>query len=370
MSYKATLIAFLLLISSALFGNDGSYYMSGNHLIPMIESGIDVRKEILTIKRVNEDYLQVNVYYEFFNPGEAKVLDVGFEAHSPSGDVDIRPLKGGHPYMSDFNVAMNGNNLQYAIAIVNDSMYYKNGKFIKLTEQEVQNEIRGEMMADFFYAYHFKANFKKGLNTIAHSYRFKLSSSIDLEYDFNYILTTANRWGNGKIEDFSLAIDMGEFQKFGIQQSFFKNANEWLINGIGSTSKSKTTERVETQDSATVFNIQNGAIIFNKLNFKPKGEIFLYSERHYLVYNDTFNAANDLLPNEIFYWTPIVKDEFSMKVLRNLPYARRGYVFNSAELNAYFRKMDWYTPNPMYTAELSSLTPLEQKWLLVIKKVD
>jgi Ca2+-binding RTX toxin-like protein len=76
---------FLLLAVLAFIGakaNDGVYYASGNQLIPINETDISVKKEVLTITRVG-DHVEVTVYYEFFNPGKPKDLLVGFEAPAP-----------------------------------------------------------------------------------------------------------------------------------------------------------------------------------------------------------------------------------------------------------------------------------------------
>lgn len=48
---KTTIVIAILFAFNACFANDGAYYVSGNHLIPMYESDIVVKKEILTIKR-------------------------------------------------------------------------------------------------------------------------------------------------------------------------------------------------------------------------------------------------------------------------------------------------------------------------------
>ena len=89
---------FLLLLSTALYANDGAFFGSGNHLVPIMETDISVQKEILYLKKIQNKYIEVSVYYEFFNPKEDKEITVGFEAESPSGDVDGAPKNGHHPY--------------------------------------------------------------------------------------------------------------------------------------------------------------------------------------------------------------------------------------------------------------------------------
>ncbi len=62
--------------------------MRGNQLIPLVESDISIQKEVLIVKRIEDDYLQITVAYVFYNPKEAKELLVGFEAPSPEGDAN------------------------------------------------------------------------------------------------------------------------------------------------------------------------------------------------------------------------------------------------------------------------------------------
>jgi hypothetical protein len=58
------------------YANDGAYRVNGNQLIPMYETDISVKKEILSIRRLNDKQAEVDVYYEFLNPKEAKYLEV------------------------------------------------------------------------------------------------------------------------------------------------------------------------------------------------------------------------------------------------------------------------------------------------------
>src|SRR5689334_15893831 len=114
---KPTILIAILLSFTAGYANDGAFYASGNHLIPMYESDIVVKKEILTIKRINDKQATITVYYEFFNPKKDKELEVGFEAPSPMGDVQTSPVNGHHPYISRFTVNLNGNVVPFKVAI-------------------------------------------------------------------------------------------------------------------------------------------------------------------------------------------------------------------------------------------------------------
>ena len=67
------------------------------------------------------------------------------------------------------------------------------------------------------------------------------------------------------------------------------------------------------------------------------------------------------------YWTELfalsidnqdeikLKGNIDKKILRNLPFTRRGYSFKNPELKNFYEKMDWYMPNPLYTPDVSGL---------------
>jgi len=101
------LLLTLMLLTFNLFGNDGVYTLSGNQLIPIKESKISIKKEVLTITRIEDNNLDVKVEYTLFNPDESKEILVGFEAAEPYGDVQSEPVRGGHPYMQKFSVLIN-----------------------------------------------------------------------------------------------------------------------------------------------------------------------------------------------------------------------------------------------------------------------
>lgn len=73
MPRRVAFIFFVLAMLTA-WGNDGVYYTSGNHLVPLQETDISVRKEVLTISLMDNGYARVDVQYEFWNPGLPSVL--------------------------------------------------------------------------------------------------------------------------------------------------------------------------------------------------------------------------------------------------------------------------------------------------------
>lgn len=348
-----------LLLSIPTFANDGAFFAKGNQLIPMLETDISVKKEILTLKKVNNKYIEVTVYYEFFNPKNDKNLIVGFEAFSPSGDVDGTPLNGKHPYMSDFTVELNGQSLKYDIAYVDSETYVSNGFVKSKNLKDILKSIDNVNEVDFYYVYHFNTKFTKGLNKIKHTYRYDLSGSIDFNYDFEYVLTAANRWGNKQIDDFTLIVEMGEFESFNINKSFFNDKSEWQIEGIAKTENIKGTKNTLIEKDALRFHLQKGKIIFKKLNFKPKGELFVYSQNHIGIENYSYLPYSYY--QQEFIENP--KTEFHKKILKNLAFARRGYIFKNPELKKYFENLDWYIADQNYVPDVEKLHEKEKEFI-------
>ena len=68
-----------------------------------------------------------------------------------------------------------------------------------------------------------------------------------------------------------------------------------------------------------------------------------------------FVSGNQLIPTQ--------ETEFMKRALRNLPFARRGYVFKSKELQAFYEKLEWFIPNPNYVPDINILTEREREWI-------
>lgn len=355
---KYIIVYLFFLTSHNSFANDGAFFAKGNQLIPIIETDISVKKEILSIKKIRNQFIEVTVYYEFFNPKDDKKITVGFEAFSPEGDADGTPKNGKHPYMRDFTVEVNNSILKYNVAYVADSSYAKSGK-IKSLNLATINENLNINDVNFYYVYHFETHFKKGLNIIKHTYTFDISRSVEYHYNFEYVLTAANRWANKQIDDFTLIIDMGELETFSIPKSFFKSTEDWLINGIGKVEEIHENQNALFEKGALKFHLQKGTLIFQKKNFKIDGELFLFAQNYFGFQNTSY------LPFSYFQDDKInaPKNDFHRRVLKNLPFARRGYIFQNQELNHYFQKMDWYIANPNYIPEVEMLSENEKKWI-------
>ncbi|HTO15177.1 MAG TPA: YARHG domain-containing protein [Edaphocola sp.] len=378
MKNKFTLTLFFIIGSAlTLLANDGAFFAKGNHLVPINNKNISLKKEILKIK-INGPYAFIDVYYELYNPGKEEKVLVGFEAASASGDVDGTPKKGKHPYISDFTVRMNDKPLNYKVAIVSHETYIKNGIINKLTGDQLKKTLHPENVNEvgFNYVYHFDANFKPGLNIIKHTYRFQTGVSIDMESSIEYILTAANRWANKQIDDFTLIIENDKTQRWVMFNSFFKQGNEWEITG---RSKIVNLQRFwdfavfqETKFKSTLFTMdKRSTITFKKRNFHPKAELFLfvpkdhlmtaYWEKEHMNLSKVFDAQKVYLNFHFDDITIKPKDDFSRRVLYNHPFAKRGYVFTDKRLKDYYEKIDWYVPDPNYVPKIEALQNFEKK---------
>lgn len=365
---RNALSGLFIILSLGLFANDGAYYTSGNQLIPINETDVSVTKEILQIIRINENEVKIIVDYVFFNPTNTKSIIVGFEAPSPNGDVIGYPKEGKHPYIKEFTVLMNDKYLSYNTALVMDSNYNDNGHIKSKSLNEIVDTNFDPNYPNFYYVNYFNATFKKGFNKIKHEYIFKLASSIENNYSINYILTAANRWANKQIDDFTLIVDLGDYCDYNISRDFFTKFEGWsqankLTDGIGHyyNTFNSNPMRVFTN---------NQPIVFKKLNFQPKGELYIYSKRNILSLDITeFNYKNHPLDYDLnnFHFITSTSDEASFKIIRNYPYARRGYIFKTKMIQAYYESQEWYVPNTNYIANFNELTEKEKKWLKELK---
>ncbi len=294
------------------------------------------------------------------------------------GDDDHTPDKNGQqPYISDFTVTLNGVAIPFKVAIVHDKMYYRNGQYKAISVAKATKEAEEEDYVDFLYVYHFQARFKQGLNIIRHVYVVDLSTSIDEKYSLDYVLTAAKRWANRQIDDFTLQIDMGDFQDFCIQNTFFVNVSEWKMDSTVKSLQIKNKSRGDESTNLAEFFIRKGMITFSKKDFRPGGELYIqsFSNYHYAdpvfdkdgnpISHEKFDSKQQNLPFSIELQGDILPpaDDLSKKILHNLPFARRGYVFKSPELTSYYERQKWYMPDPTYTPVLSQLTQKEQDWL-------
>jgi len=75
---KGIIFLIFVIIGFNLFANDGSFYASGNNLIPLQETEISLKKELLKFYVRDYKWMSVEVNFEFYNPGPEKKTNSRF----------------------------------------------------------------------------------------------------------------------------------------------------------------------------------------------------------------------------------------------------------------------------------------------------
>lgn len=380
----------LAMIIPAAIANDGVYYVSGSHLIPLQETDISIQKEVLTITLCDDGFASVDVQYEMVNNGSAKTVTMGFEAETPYNDGESFNKNCTHPYITNFSATMNGQVLPFKNGVVKDSFeedFVKDylpldlKKWREPRESDPQYEENGADMehllynpstkeyTHYAYVYFFTANFKKGVNTIHHTYRYQMSSGVGRTFEVPYWLTPAMRWANHQIDDFTLRVKADNTTKhFLIDGTCFNPGGFKVVSGKGKVRKVNATEsRPETVEVV----LRNGTVEWHGKNFKTTENMCINSaDQLYDTPLDAiiyYDSGDGYYPFHMSEWTPSTfglsgdENKFISRLLRNLPYAHRGYVFKDANLKKVFSSQWWYMPDPNFKPTNSTFSAHEQE---------
>lgn len=366
-----SLMIILVSLANIAFANDGVFYVQGNNLIPLQETQVQLRKEILKFYIRDFQWMDVDVDFTFYNPGEAKTVTVGFVTPPASGDVDEE--KETHPRIKNFTVNVNGKTLKYEMKRMKDTSF-----------QTANGEIDG-----YDFVYFFPVTFKKGLNKIRHTYRFQGGGSVETQRDFSYQITTGKRWANKQIDDFELQIhpDRGIFY---IPLSFKKDNSpaNWKIIGKGTISKPKKLPPLEEKTNSRLVQIQNGHLSLKEKNFKPETDIEIGEFNWNMGWHDRMCkvATKCYQPKEIglnvyLYFSATPSEHFSesnmselspreLKFVRNFPYAIRGYNFKSNILRDFYSQFFWYQPDKSLKLNDIKLSKAEEVFVKKVRNVE
>ena len=368
-----TIVLFCLSALNAS-ANDGVFFVNGSQLVPLQETAIRVASEVLTINIGDDGYAGVTVDYEFYNAGAAKTVTMGFEAAAPYNDTATLSPQGIHPYISNFTVTMNGMPLPFRNAVVASS-YDRDSDFKPLDlnrwkTTEGQNfeqsnnlyDAAADSIIQFAYAYYFSADFKPGRNTVRHTYRYRMSYGVGRTFEIPYWLMPAMRWANHKIDDFTLRITAeGTAKHFCMADSLFRAA-PFAVKG--NTGKCRTITHYDEQLIEAT--LRHDTLEWHTRNFRPTANLLIQSADIIYAFDEKapLGSFYDRGPHYVIDWRSMNTAHhtaWQRRILRNLPYAHRGYVFRDARLRAYFNKLWWYMPDPKCQATTADLTPQEQK---------
>lgn len=374
MKMRLLFMTALCLFSFVAQGNDGVFFVNGNQLVPLKETDISVAKEVLTISIGDDGFAKVDVQYEFINHGNAKTIDMGFEAEAPYNDTVPMNKNGVHPYIYDFTVMMNGDKLAYKNAVV-ASANVEGADFspIDLNKWHLAEDIGEHLVRNsetdsimpYACAYYFMAHFKEGLNKVHHTYRCRLSYGVGRTFEITYWLKPAMRWANQQIDDFTLRIKAENTAKhFCFSDSLFAAELFKVVNGTGKIRK--ITRRYDGE--MLEVSLRNGTLEWHSKNFVPRENLHIYAADLLYAYSENAVLGSFYDRSENFVLWGFEDKTINTRILRNLPYAHRGYVFKDKKLRDYFNQLWWYMPDPTWEASTDDFTPREWKWLREAKK--
>jgi hypothetical protein len=363
-----SIICGFILVNSAL-ANDGTFYVSGNTLIPLQETSVSLKREILKFYVKDFRWLSVEVDFEFYNPGREKKVTVGFVTPPAVGDLVEKDEK--HPRIKDFTVTVNGENLPFEI------------KKMKETSFSMEKlKIYGE---DFVY--YFPVTFKTGLNKIRHTYQYEGGSSVELQRVFDYQITTGKRWANKQIDDFELQIHL-DHGIFAVPASFVKGrpAN-WQIVGDGVMTRTATRWLFEDSPLVKLAHLNRGYLLLREKNFRPAKDIFLGEYNWPAGWITKMCKTRAKCPDVektrdmVGYFTlnpnPNPKEEYlseltrdELKIIRNFAYAARGYNFTDKMLADFYSQFFWYKPDRNLKTEDIKLNDNETLFIAKVKRME
>lgn len=339
---RKSFLAALLLFSAVTNANDGVFYATGNTIAPLKETVVRLKKEILNLTR-KDDWMQVDIYFEFFNPGPDKELIVGFVTPPAAGDVDEEEAK--HPFIKDFMVMAGDELLPYKIAKMENTGF----------------KVSSKIAEGYDFVYYFTIKFAKGITVIRHSYLYKGGGSVEAKQDFDYRLTTGTTWANGAIDDFELNIDMGDDSYYSVPAAFGKTVAPWQLAGIGRISKTNfpLPFSAEGGNKLKMVYQRKGKLQLRSVVFKPTEDLSII---FWNLHNEVSLWCEKAVKNDFeeireFIWGDSVEATIrkmpgeQLRLYRNLNYARMGYDFKDATLKKAFSKYIWYIPDPAIKPE-------------------
>jgi hypothetical protein len=349
--------------------------VNGNQLVPLQETNISIAKEVLTIAIGDDGYASVDVQYVFQNNGEAKTVTMGFQANAPYNDQTKLNPAGRHPYISDFVTVLNGNQLAYRNAVVAENDFepldlkrWKTTEGLDFEQSDNLYDASCDSIVHFAYAYYFTAHFKPGRNEVHHTYRYRMSYGVARTFEIPYWLTPAMRWANRQIDDFTLRIKAENTAKhFVMADSLLQKATFRIIGDKG-----KVRHDVRLLDVPVVeIALRNAVAEWHQENFKPVDDLLiqaadlLYAFDAKAPLGSYYDRNEHYVPN----WKNMTEDvsPWEKRILRNLPYAHRGYVFRDKQLQRYFSQLWWYMPDSTWVMSADDFTPHEQELIKTYK---
>ncbi len=380
----------MLATAAVASANDSGYATNGNVLIPFSSTDIAVDKEVLTIRLTDDRKTYIDVDYTFINRSDkAQTILMGFEADSPYPEGDLSTK--GHPFIYDFTIQMNGARIipQTSIVLLNEKNEVEDRTPIDISQWSFwdcgrimpkdQEDNDGENSRGYAYVYSFNATFQPGENHVHHTYNYDNGTGVMHNYFLTYKLSPAARWADGKIRDFTLRITSPNTAKhFFLSTEAAEKQNPVIVNGIAKfrpkTSIEKGYEgKPDIVRKLTEIAMRNATLEWHLTDYSPKAELSISSaDELYSIYSYEESEAIKKYPAYYYDRTNTIMYEqyhgkSNLQIIRNLPYANRGYVFQDPALRKTFLNVWWYIPDPNYTPKPSDFSREEQELIVRYK---
>ena len=364
------LTVLFFLTSLTTLANDGSFYVAGNTLMPLQETQISLRKELLKFYIRDFKWMDVNVDFEFYNPGREKKLLVGFVTPPANGDVSEEDQN--HPRLKNFTVTANGQTLTYQMKRMNSTSF--SADKLKISGDD--------------FVYYFTVTFKPGVNKIRHTYLFQGGGGVELSRAFDYQITTGKRWANKQIDDFELQIHLDN-GIYAIPSTFREDRKlaDWRIAGEGTIAKEPRRWFDEESPKVRLIHLNNGYVALNEKNFRPDFDIMIGEYNWGAMWTNVWcHPAEECADKDILEkiagfvsLNPYTGDEDfglgdlsakELKLVRNYSYALRGYFFKDEEVRNFYSRFFWYKPNAFLKAEEIKFSPAENAFLAKVRSLE
>lgn len=359
---------FTLILGTRLFANDGVFYVQGNNLIPLQETQVELRKEVLKFFVTDYEWMKVDVDFTFYNPGKAKTVIVGFVTPPASGDTD----EDQHPQIKNFTVNIEGKDVKFEIKRMSESTF--SFKELKLGERD--------------FVYYFPVTFKTGFNRVRHTYSYRGGSSVELQRDFAYQITTGKRWANRQIDDFELEVHLDN-GIYAVPATFSKDGTlaDWEIVGNGVMQERPLGFFSEDGPKVRMAHLNRGFFSLKEKNFKPDNDIIFaefnwaagWVERwcDFAMECIDRNALEKVVPYfNLKPWDGITPEDlkelsaFELRIVRNYFFAVRGYEFRSEDLRKFYSQFFWYQPDSDLKSEAIRLSNSEGEFVKKLKAAE
>lgn len=309
-----------------LYANDTYFSIVGGSLVPSqdVQTEIEMKSEVIKI-RMEKEYYEVTVDFEFYNPGEKVELEVGF----PFFGFGVQ----GHGKIYDFQCWTNGKQVRFDNLPIDKKWEHSYG---------LENAYIRKIM--------FKNN---GVTKTRVRYKSTYGAAAPSYLLVHYLYGTGKPW-NKAIGKMTLILEENyEYERVRTVKMGSEDVTSQFTR-LGEKTYQFERENVEPKDYNDVFELElSSSYEFSGYRAFPFG--FFYKDR--------------LITEKDLFWL----DAEELRFVRNLIYALHGYEFKSQDLKEFVEISgpDWnppYKPNPNFSED--DLSEIEKANIQTILEME